>query len=76
MKCNGILENWKIENRPGITLIRFTGNIFGFGGNIPDGIFFDLYTKTEPPYFKSRIVKSASGKFYRLGEPAKEDTLV
>lgn len=76
MKANGKLEDWEVRDRgPGNPQI--IGRIFGFESDwIKDGDKFNFFTVTEPPFFKSRIVTSTSGKFYLLGEPLnKEDNL-
>lgn len=72
MKTNGRIENWIV--REGNRFIEIRGNIFGFDNPLyPDNSPFGFHVKTEPPYFKSRIVQSAFGNFYLLGEPADKE---
>lgn len=84
MRANGRLENWSEYEIPhkSRSVRGLKGQIFGLELNraevlYPDGSDFNLWTVTEPPYFKSRIVRSSVGNFYVLGEPLnKEDNLV
>lgn len=70
MKTDGVLENWYISEANK----TISGTILE-SEEFPNGrwrIFFGL--KTEPPYFKSRIVLVQHGgvdaitRYYRLGE--------
>lgn len=77
MKPNGRIENWRVFDPPRFVEAEkeIKGAIFDndLGGFIIDGQEFNFYCLTEPPYFKSRIVRSTTGRFYLLGEPANKE---
>lgn len=73
MKPHGRIERWGVIGQ------RVYGRMFEHAerGMWPDNSLVEFGIVTEPPFFKTRIVTSRSGKFYVLGEPQnKEDNLV